>query len=189
MKDVYFNRMPEYIFIEDGKLKKVDLNDWYFKKYTGIKTITYELNKDVFYEDKFNLCPKMKHQYIKYEENKKVNIMLNYIKEVLASGNEEVYKYILQWLSYMVKGNKNTSILYLKSIQGLGKSTLLEFLREFVIGEPLSLETGSRPLVSDFNSILGGKLFVYGGKNSPRKTVGRSSRGRDKISSSFPGRK
>ena len=103
----------------------------------------------------------MKHQYIKYEDNKKVNIMLNYIKEVLASGNNEVYNYILQWLSYMVKGNKNTSILYLKSIQGLGKSTLLEFLRQFVIGEDLSLETGSRPLVSDFNSILGGKLFVY----------------------------
>ena len=102
LKDVYFNRMPEYISIQDGKLKKVDLNDWYFKKYTGIKTITYELNKDVFYDDKFNLCPKMKHDYIKYEENKKVNIMLNYIKEVLASGNEEVYKYILQWLSYMV---------------------------------------------------------------------------------------
>ena len=116
VKKVYFNRMPDYVSLVDNKLKKVDLSEWYFKTYTGIKTITFELNKDVFYDDKFNLCPKMKHQYVKYEENEKVNIMLNFIKEVLASGNEEVYNYILQWLSYMVKGNKNTSILYMKSI-------------------------------------------------------------------------
>ena len=66
----------------------------------------------------------MKHQYIKYEDfskkvQKKVQIMLNYIKEVLASGQEDANTYLLQWLSHMIKGNKNDSILYLKSKQGL----------------------------------------------------------------------
>jgi hypothetical protein len=61
----------------------------------------------------------------------------------------------------MIKGHKNDSILYLKSKQGFGKSTLLEFIRQHVVGEDLALETGSGPIISNFNAILGGKLFVY----------------------------
>ena len=108
----------------------------------------------------------MKHTYIKFEEfskkiRAKVKIMLNYIKEVLASGREDTNTYLLQWFAHMIKGNKNDSILYLKSKQGFGKSTLLEFIREYVVGEDLALETGSGPIISQFNAILGGKLFVY----------------------------
>ena len=155
-----------YISGDDDDSKKVDLSKWYFNKYNYIRSVTYELNKDVFFDDKFNLCPRMKHEYVTYKSLNKdirtnVKVMLNYIKEVLASGNDDVYKYILQWLSHMVKGNKNDSIIYLKSKQGFGKSTLLEFMREFVVGDDLSLETGSGPIVSNFNAILGGKLFVY----------------------------
>jgi hypothetical protein len=175
VKKVYFDRMPLYKCVDDDddpkEVQTFDFSNWYFKKYTDLRTITYELNKDIFFDDKINLCPRMKHQYFKYDwtENdkklkklkQKLDIMLNYIKEVLASGNEDVFKYIIQWLSYMVKGGKNDSILYLKSKQGTGKSTLCEFLREHVIGDDLSLESGSAPIISNFNAILGGKLFIY----------------------------
>jgi hypothetical protein len=87
--------------------------------------------------------------------------MLNYMNEVLASGNKLVFTYLLQWFSYMIKGNKNDSILYLRAKQGFGKSTLNEFIWYHVIGKDLGLETGSRPLIIDFNAQLGGKLFVY----------------------------
>jgi hypothetical protein len=168
IRKVYFNRMPDYQtgMDEDGVKSTFNFSSWFFNKFTGIRSITYELNKDVFYDDKMNLCPRMKHQYIKYEDfskkvQKKVQIMLNYIKEVLASGREDTNTYLLQWLSHMIKGNKNDSILYLKSKQGFGKSTLLEFIRQYVVGEDLALETGSGPILSNFNAILGGKLFVY----------------------------
>ena len=168
VRKVYFNRMPDYEtgVGEDGEKSTFNFSRWFFNKFTGIRSITYELNKDVFYDDKMNLCPRMKHQYIKYEDfskkvQKKVQIMLNYIKEVLASGQEDANTYLLQWLSHMIKGNKNDSILYLKSKQGFGKSTLLEFIRQYVVGEDLALETGSGPILSNFNAILGGKLFVY----------------------------
>jgi hypothetical protein len=167
VKKVYFNRMPEYeTLTEDGVKSSFNFSKWFFNKFTGIRSITYELNKDVFYDDKMNLCPRMKHEYVKFEEfskkvQKKVQIMLNYIKEVLASSREDTYTYLLQWLSHMSKGNKNDSILYLKSKQGFGKSTLLEFIRQYVVGDDLALETGSGPIISNFNAILGGKLFVY----------------------------
>ena len=167
VKKVYFNRMPKYpVKGDDGCSSSFDFSKWFFNKYTGIRSITYDLNKEVFYDDKMNMCPRMKHQYVQYSTFKKstqskVNIMLNYIKEVLASGRDDSYIYLLQWLAYMVKGNKNDSILYLKSPQGFGKSTLLEFIRKYVVGEDLGYESGSGPILSNFNAILGGKLFVY----------------------------
>ena len=53
----------------------------------------------------------MKHQYVKFEEfdkkvRKKVQIMLNYMKEVLSSGREDTFTYLLQWFSHMIKGQK-----------------------------------------------------------------------------------
>jgi hypothetical protein len=59
----------------------------------------------------------------------------------------------------MLKGKKNNSCLYFKGEQGIGKSTLFQFLREHVLGK-LFLETDSEPIRSRFNSILGGKLLV-----------------------------
>jgi hypothetical protein len=61
----------------------------------------------------------------------------------------------------MAHGKKNDSILYLRSKQGYGKSTLFEFLSSFVVGDDLSLMTGSEPLLSKNNAILAGKLLVY----------------------------
>ena len=167
IKNVYFNRIPLYeLDIGDGNVKSLDLSKWYFTKYTGMRSITHELNKPVFFDDKINMCPQFIHTYQKYETlsdstKAKVNIMLNYVNEVLANKQNDAYIYLLQWLSYMTKGNKNDSILYLKSKQGYGKSTLLEFMRDHVLGNKLSQETGSQPLLSNFNAILGGKLFVY----------------------------
>ena len=60
--------------------------------------------------------------------------MLNYLKEIWASDNEAQFQFIIKWLSKMAKGGKNQSVLYLKSEQGIGKSTFTDFLRKHVIG-------------------------------------------------------
>jgi hypothetical protein len=108
----------------------------------------------------------MKHEYKPFasfssETKTKVKVMTDYIHEVLANSNEAVFQYLLKWNANAVKGNKNSSyLLYLKGLQGVGKSTLFMFLRNFVVGQKLCLETGSEPLKSRFNEILAGKLFV-----------------------------
>ena len=38
---------------------------------------------------------------------------------------------MLKWLSNMVGGNKNKTCIYAKSLQGAGKSTLPEFIRDY----------------------------------------------------------
>ena len=107
----------------------------------------------------------MKHQYVQFDTfsesiQKKVQVLLKYIKEILSNGRDDVQGYILKWLAHMVKGKKNDSILYLRAKQGFGKSTLQNFIRKHVVGSDLSLEEGSNPLISDFNERLAGKIFV-----------------------------
>jgi len=153
IKSTYFNRID----------KKYE--NFYFKEYLDIKTITYKLNKPTFFEDYINLCPKMKHEYKSYETfsdgiKEKVDIVLSFIKNIWCSDNMDLYKFCIKWISNMLKGNKNNSCLYLKGPQGLGKSTIPLFLNLHVIGDPLCLESGSEPIKSKFNSILAGKLLV-----------------------------
>jgi hypothetical protein len=149
----YFKRMHESV------------SKWYFTKYLELRSITYELNKPLMYDNKLNLCPTFKHNAKPYDSfsddiKAKVDIMLNYIYEILADSNQDQYTYLLLWIANMLKGNKNDSCLYLRGSQGIGKSTLFCFIRDYVIGRNLCLETGSSPIKSNFNSILAGKLLV-----------------------------
>lgn len=89
-----------------------------------------------------------------------LHLFLNYIKEVICGNCNEEYQNILKWTSNMCKGNKNISLIYLKSVEGTGKSTLTDFLRRFVVGNAISTVSNSEPSKSPNNKCLCGKLFV-----------------------------
>ena len=113
-----------------------------------------------------NTCKPFLHKIIQPYENctKKqkegVKLMLDFFKEVWAYGNEESYEYILNWFSNMAKGNKNETVMYLKAMEGIGKSTGTSFIMKYVIGRCLSIESNSEPLRSKYNNCLNGKLLV-----------------------------
>jgi hypothetical protein len=155
IKRTYFNRMSK------------ELSNYYFNEYTDIRTVAYDLNKPLFYDDKINLCPNMLYTYdakfietITNDTRTSLNFFLDYMKDILCSGNEDSYNYLLKWIANMLHGNKNKSCVYLKGVQGVGKSTLFLFLKEHVIGKLLCLSTGSDPIRTKFNEMLGGKLLV-----------------------------
>jgi len=152
IKSTYFARLSK------------EINDYFFKQYPKIRSIVYQLNKEVLFDDKLNLCPQMKFKYSEYklfsdDIKKNVDIVLNYIFEIWCSSKKDMFDFILKWLANVMKGKKNQSCLYLKGIQGLGKSTPLLFIKTHIL-KKLYLETGSTPLVKDFNLILGGKTLV-----------------------------
>ncbi len=153
LKQSYFSRMPR------------ELQNYYFKDYLDVRQIAYDINKPVYFDDYINLCPRMKFSYDpNYQPSDRAQVsldyVLDYINQVLCSSKIDCYTFLLKWLSNMIKGNKNTSCLYLKGIQGTGKSSLFQFLSNNVIGNPLCLETGSDPIRTKFNEILSGKLLV-----------------------------
>ncbi len=153
VKKTFFNRMSS------------ELSKWYFKELTDIKTVVSEPHQPRFYENKINLFPEFKHNAKPFKDfdkkiKKKVKIILDYVLEILADNNEDSYNYILLWISHMCKGNKNTSCIYLRGEEGIGKSTLTTFIMKHVLGNNLCVETGSEPLKSHFNGILANRLLV-----------------------------
>jgi len=153
--------LREVIF---GRLHK-DYTNYYFKVKKDLRTVVYEFNKPEIYDDKINLCMPIKHVYVEdWKPSKKIQpkfkVLEDYMKNILCSGNVKCYEFVLKWLANTVRGNKNNSCLYLKGAQGSGKSTLFYFMSNYVIGSHLCLETGSDPIRTRFNEILGGKLLV-----------------------------
>ena len=119
IKKVYFNRMHK------------DMTNFYFKKYDQVKKLTCELNKPLFYGNYINTCPPFMYSVKPYEEfssdlKEKVCVMINYLKEIWCS-NDDQLQYLLKWFSNMARGNKNQSVLYLRSEEGTGKSTFTDF--------------------------------------------------------------
>lgn len=113
--------------------------------------------------DDLNLFQGFKHKADdpKVDQKVGVDMMLDCIKTVWASGNMDSYNYLITWMANMIQGNKNNSILYLKSfVEGIGKSTVTSFLMKHVLGNAICIESNSDPLKSPYNEILCGKLLV-----------------------------
>ena len=153
MNDVYLQRFND------------DIKKWY-KKQTIPKKLIVDLTKPTIGDDFINVSKRLMHEHKAYntfnkETQDKVNQMLSYIKEVYAYDDQKSFEYIIKWFSNMIKGKKNSSCLYVKSIQGVGKSTLVDFLRDFVIGRDLTTKGKSDHLKGQHNLQLLGRILVY----------------------------
>jgi hypothetical protein len=141
-----------------------DIKKWYKK--TIPKKLICDISKPVIGSNYINVGKQLKHKYSEYKHFEKgikenVKLMLTYIKEVWANNDEKVYEYLLKWLSNMVKGNKNKTCIYAKCLQGVGKSTLLEFIRDHVIGRDITCKGKADHLKGQHNLQLLGRIFVY----------------------------
>jgi hypothetical protein len=103
-----------------------------------------------------------KKPYDKYKSDikKKVNVMLDFMKEAMCSKDQLQFDYLDKWLANMVRGNKIDSVLYLRGPEGLGKSTMSNFIRDWVIGNQSVTKGIGSHLLTDNNSMLRGKLLV-----------------------------
>jgi len=64
----------------------------------------------------------------------RVQKIWNHIKEAWCSGKQDQFEYIQKWISHVVSGRKMRTCLYLTSVQGIGKSIIIKFLAEQVLG-------------------------------------------------------
>ena len=87
----------------------------------------------------------------------------DHIKNVWTSNNDDQYDFVIRWLAHIIVGGKKLeTALYLKSIQGTGKSMIITFLMRKLLGYTLTLQTLTNSMLQPdaFNSILDGKLLV-----------------------------
>ena len=144
-----------------------ELSIWFKTSPCVLYTRTIKLNQQLIINNTINFAGKFKFQEIRpykdisQEIQNKVNTILNFYKEIWASNDTSNYEFIINWIANMCQGNKNSSLLYLKSsVQGIGKSFGTDFLMKYVIGNELSIVSGGKPLLSNFTKSLFGKLLV-----------------------------
>jgi len=159
--------MPTFRTVYSNKFPK-QISKWFFTENSKIYDIVCSINAPTIDREnlKINCSGKFLHEYKPYADfdksiHDKVNLFLTSVKENLCSNKQEIFDYLLKWTANMIQGNKNTSIIYLKSpFEGIGKSSYPKFIADHVIGRDLSVNSGASPLTTNFNYPLLGKLLV-----------------------------
>jgi len=125
---------------------------FYEKKITGEKIIN--MSKGFLY--------KKPEKYSKISDTDKLNVkkFWGHIKNVWNSENKECYKYVKKWIIMACTGHKMKTCLFLKSGEGTGKSIVVDFLIEHVIGPALGFITARPDNLIQFNGQIIGKILV-----------------------------
>jgi hypothetical protein len=154
------------------KSKSFDIQDWFTSEYK----VSFKVNSDPRAK-RFYVSEKTGQRYINmsqgflhkdhkpfesYPQKIKdgVKRILAHIHKVWNSGSTECFEYCLNWLSCACTGSKMPTALFLKSGEGTGKSIIVQFLIEHVIGANLGLSTSRSSQLLKFNSQLLGKILV-----------------------------
>lgn len=162
LDEVYLDKIGD-------KLKNGYVKHWFYKEnFSDYETVCNPKRELVYEEDgkkKLNLFLGFMHKRKPFKDyppeiKNKVKIMLDYIFDVLCSKKKEQYQYLLQWYSKVFKGEKNDTLIYLLGIQGIGKSTLTEFIRNYVLGNEIACAGIQDYLTGQFNKALFGKVLI-----------------------------
>ena len=173
------NGTSTYVVFKDNKPVIVDrdlLREAYMIKFSnGIQkwnakridmcTIVCKPNQPMIVGEEINVFAGFLHikkPYDSYSNDAKckVNFMLRFIQDVLCSGDEEQFKYIISWTANVAQGKKNDSVLYFKGDEGIGKSTYTDFLRQYVFGFLCTCKGDTDCLLTSYNKMLQGKVLV-----------------------------
>jgi len=172
--DLIFRQFKVVYYHEEDKRQasKFSLKDFMTQDVYLTLVVNADPRQPMFYESKvteqwfINLSKGFLHkELVEYKSfeikiRRKVKLILKHIKDVWNSGNEEAYEYVLNWLSCALTGHKQETALFLKSGEGTGKSMIIEFINEFVIGRDLGMSTTRAGQLMKFNSQLLGKIFL-----------------------------
>ena len=87
---------------------------------------------------------------------------LRLIYDVIADSNEEIYNYIINWVSFVIQnpGVKTETALVLKGLQGIGKNTFTDVLAEMLAGYSENNVTEIGELTGNFNSVVEAKMLI-----------------------------
>ena len=147
--------------------------DWFFNYNVAFFNVIYTFNAPPvdFEKQTINVmgmplltrekCGKLED--LSEEANVGAQFIAEHINNVWTSNNEEQYSFVIRWLAHIiVGGEKLETALYLKSIQGTGKSMIITFLMRKLLGYTLTLQTLTNSMLQPdaYNSILDGKLLV-----------------------------
>lgn len=151
-------------YIEDeGKKKKINPFDIWLED-DDRKDISEIIFKPIGKVEDYqlNLWNGFKYENTHSYQIERIQHILDHIKNVWASGDEELYEYFICWFARILQQpwNKNKVCIGLKSIEGVGKTCILELFAE-IIGKEYYMEcTDLERVVGKFNFMAQNKLLI-----------------------------
>lgn len=112
----------------------------------------------------YNIWEGFKAQTVDKVDESKIADIQYILKELWASGDEALYKYILAWLRFVVANPAEMTkvALFLYSEEGAGKGTFIDFFMLYVLGLGISHSyTGIEEVVEKHNTNKKGKKLAY----------------------------
>ncbi len=157
----------KYSFIigsdDDKKPKPTNPFDIWFNHIDrkDIDRIVFNPKGDVE-DNEFNIWKGFKYKKKAEGDECKIQDFLNHIRHIWANDNEDTYNYILNWFSKLLQNpwKKNNICLVLHSIEGVGKSFILDMIGK-IIGSDYYISTSNlKHILGDFNGDAEGKILV-----------------------------
>lgn len=113
-----------------------------------------------------NLFSGFKHSKLDNKDVKRVQkgkagveFILNHIKEIFCSNNEQIFMYVNKWIMKLVCGFKLKTMLYFKSKMGRGKGKITKFIMD-ILGTKVCVPLNNdRCFTGEFNGSLMAKSF------------------------------
>ena len=110
-------------------------------------------NIEIFHGYKYKVLDKC--------DEEKISPYLSLIHDVIADGDEQLYEYILNWISHVVQypGAKTETALILTGSQGTGKTTFTDILCELMKGYSATTEEVDE-LCGQYTTIIENKILL-----------------------------
>jgi len=163
-KTVQIKSISLNTLLNSGEINNIPMYNQLTFKPRGVFEDCHTLGE--FEDDRlFNTWTSFKARLVDKVDMDKIEIVLNHIKKVWCSDNDEYYQYILSWfkLIFINPSLKTKVAVILKSSdKQIGKGILInDFLIPYVFGETYSMSlAGLDTVTSKFNQILMNKLFI-----------------------------
>jgi len=122
---------------QDDKYVKITLKDFINSYCVTFNRHVCELDTDKVDKREFNICKPFICKMTEQKDEKKLEVFLSYIREVLADNNDELMAYILSWLASLMDVkvvNNGVAMVLISEQEGTGKSTLADFITNYLIG-------------------------------------------------------
>jgi hypothetical protein len=84
------------------------------------------------------------------------------VKDVMASGNELLYNYVLDWVAFILQnvGKKTGTNIILQGLQGVGKGRFCDVVAELFAGYSNPNINKIDEITGQFNAVLEGKVLI-----------------------------
>ncbi len=166
-KDHFVDEKFIHTIDEDGKPKNITIDpyklwcEWSDRR--KVRAIGFDprdkANSDLFnLWNGFNISKDIADSY----DEKEAQPILDHIKELWCSGDENSYEYILNYFSHIIqKPHVKTGVLLaLKSKQGGGKGIILDKIAQIIGDAHYAQNSNANFLFGDFNGQLEGKILI-----------------------------